>query len=118
MKLRVQIMAVAGLSTLAIAAQAACEYPASIRIPDGSTATKDEMIDGQKAVKQYMADMDAYLACLEKENAAAAVEAEDAEIAAQREALHVKRHNAAVEAMEGLAARFNEQVRAYKARSE
>ncbi len=118
MKLTVQIMAAIALCAFAFTAEAACEYPASIKVPDGGKATKDEMIAGQQAVKQYMADMDAYLACLDKENAVAAAEGEDPEIAAQREALHVKRHNAAVEAMEGVAARFNEQVRAYKARSE
>lgn len=76
------------------------------------------MIAGQKAVKQYMADMESYLACLTEENVAAAVEDEDPEVAAQRDELHTKRHNAAVEEMELLAARFNEQVRAYKGRSD
>ena len=35
---------------------------------------------------------------------------------AQIKAIHTKRHNAAVEELEAHAARFNEQVKAYKAR--
>ena len=36
----------------------------------------------------------------------------------EEKVLHVKRHNAAVEAMETVAARFNEEVRAFKSASE
>ena len=118
MRLSRLAIAVIGLAVSSMAAQAACDYPSRVEVPDGATATKDQMISGQKAVKQYMADMESYLACLEEQNAAAAVEGEDAEVTAQRSDLHVKRHNAAVEEMELLAARFNEQVRSYKARAE
>ena len=87
-------------------------------MPDGTSATEAEMIAGQKAVKKFMADMDIYLECLDTEKNEAAVEGEDAEITAQREAITVKRHNAGVDELERMAAAFNEQVRAYKNRDD
>ena len=98
----------------------ACDYPQRVKIPNGATATKDEMIAGQRAVKDYMASMDEYLACIEKEEKdtlATLPELTDEEREVRASTL-VKRHNAAVEEMELVAARFNEEVRAYKAKSE
>ena len=98
----------------------ACDYPQRVKIPNGATATKDEMIDGQRAVKDYMASMDEYLACIDKEEKdtlATMSEISDEEREVRAAAL-VKTHNAAVEEMELIAARFNEEVRAYKAKSE
>ncbi len=88
---------------------AACEYPQEISIPDGATATNEDMLAGQALVKQYMAEMEAYLDCLDKD------EANDPEKQSpEAKALHVQRHNTAVDAMESVAAKFNEQIRAYK----
>jgi hypothetical protein len=116
-----RLAAVLGLVGLAASAQAECVYPdQEVPMPDGTTATQQEMIDTQKAVKAYMADMEAYLACLKEEHAAAMAEIseEDTEAAAKREAMFTKRHDAAVDQMHLLGARFNEQVRAYKGQSE
>ena len=113
---RFAAFAISGL--LAAQAQAACEYPERAEVPDGNTATEEQMIAGQKEIKRFMGEMDVYLACIEKENADAVVEGEDEEIKAQRDAIAVKRHNAAVDEMERLAAAFNEQVRAFKGRGE
>ena len=95
----------------------ACDYPARAKIVSGATASKDEMIASQKSVKAYMAAMDVYLACLDEEEKAARAElAEpDAETLQERDEMLAKKHNAAVEEMEIVAAEFNEQVRAYKA---
>ena len=98
----------------------ACDYPQRVKVPNGATATKDEMITGQRAVKEYMASMDEYLACIDKEEKdtlATMPEISDEERMVRAEAL-VKKHNAAVEEMELVAARFNEEVRAYKAKAE
>ena len=97
----------------ASASFAACPYPDEIAIPDGSSSSEAEMVAGQKVVKGYMADMEAYLDCLDKE-AKALGKAETPE----QKALHTQRHNAAVEAMEQVAASFNEQIRAFKERDE
>ena len=88
----------------------ACEYPPAVEVPQGATATKDQMLDGQKQVKAYMAAMEEYLDCIDAETNDAGEEPSDE----QRKIL-VSRHNAAVEEMETLAAAFNEQVRAYNA---
>lgn len=105
---------------LFVPAALACEYPERASIPNGNDATKEEMIAGQRSVKQYMADMEAYLACIQEEDdqARAAIEDPDPIVEAQREEMLVKKHNAAVEEMEKVAAEFNEEVRAYKAREE
>lgn len=107
--------------TLALAASAAkadCVYPARVDIPDGAQATKDEMIQGQRAIKGYMEAMNAYLDCIDEETRAAVEEGEAPEVTAERERLLGQKHNAAVDEMETLAAEFNAQVRAYKARGD
>ena len=110
-------VAVALLTAAPIAA--ACDYPTRAEIPNGSTASKDEMIAGQRSVKEYMAAMDEYLTCIDKEekDTVATMELTEEDKSA-REVLFNKKYNAAVEDMELVAARFNEQVRAYKAATE
>jgi hypothetical protein len=91
------------------AANAECTYPKEpANTPDGATATQDQMVEGMKAVS-----------CLEHEMATrveAAGPDAPAEQIEQIKAIHTKRHNAAVEALEQHAARFNEQVKAFKSR--
>ena len=49
-------------------AQAACIYPrAPDRLPDGSTATFEEMATAQKAVRQFNEDINSYNSCLDLE---------------------------------------------------
>ena len=115
-----RLTAVLGLAGLAVTAQAECVYPdQGFEMPNGTTATKDEMIDTQKAVKAYIADMEAYLTCIKEEHAAKVAETgeDDPEAVARQEAMFTKRHDAAVDQMHLVGARFNEQVRAYKEQS-
>lgn len=108
------MIAVLGIAfALSNPAAAACEYPADVTVPDGAKATEAEMNAAAAVVKKYIADMDAYMACLDAEQAALPVEQQTPEA----KALHVKRHNAAVDAEDAIAVRFNEQVRAFKAAS-
>ncbi len=98
----------------------ACEYPQRADVPDGATATKDEMIAGQRSVKSYVAAMEEYLTCIEAEEAQAVLtlsEEVDESGKRQRAELFNKKYNAAVEEMNLVAEQFNIQVRAYKARS-
>jgi hypothetical protein len=109
------------VSFLAGAAQAECTYPKSpTNLPDGATATQDEMVAGMKAVKEYNEQVNTYLNCLETEMntriEAAGADAPPEQIE-QIKAIHTKRHNAAVEELEASAARFNEQVKAFKERA-
>ena len=101
----------------------ACDYPERVSIPNGNSATKDEMVTGQKGVKKYMADMQEYIACIEEEEEEdeqnrAGIEEPDLIVEAQRDEILVKKHNAAIDDMEKVAARFNEEVRAYKTRKD
>lgn len=102
------------------AANAECTYPKEpSNTPDGATATQDQMVEGMKAVKEYNNQVTEYLSCLEQEmNARVEAAGPDApaEQIEQIKAIHTKRHNAAVEALEQQAARFNEQVKVFKAR--
>ena len=98
----------------------ACDYPEHTTIPNGNNATKEEMIVGQRGVKKFMADMEDYLACIEEEDKLdrAGIEQPDPIVEAQRDEMLFKKHNAAVEDMEKVAARFNEEVRTYKNRKD
>lgn len=96
--------------------QAECIYPTEVVIPDGAESSYEEMRDGQTYVKEYMAEMEAYLDCLERvfaeqENDQGTVANESVD-SIQSE--HLEQRIAAIDAMESVAARFNEQVRAYK----
>jgi hypothetical protein len=106
---RFLIISIATLAASPLFAE--CPYPDVADIPDGATATNDQMVDGQKTVKAYMAEMDAYLKCLDDEEAALSEEQKTPE----EHALRVEKYNAAVDVMEATAAAFNEQVREYKA---
>jgi hypothetical protein len=102
------------------AANAECTYPkAPTGLPDGATATQEDMVTGMKTIKDYNNQVTAYLSCLETEmNTRIEAAGPDAppEQVEQIKAIHTKRHNAAVEELESNAARFNEQVKVYKAR--
>ena len=97
----------------------ACDYPAGVAAPDGATASKEEMIAGQKAVKNYMAKMEEYLACIEAEEAAAVLQAGelDDDTKRRRNEIFNGKYNGAVEEMNRVAEEFNIQVRAFKDRS-
>jgi hypothetical protein len=77
------------------------------------------MVEGMKAVKEYNNQVTTYLSCLDEEmNARVEAAGPDApaDQIEQIKAIHTKRHNAAVDALEQQAARFNEQVKVFKAR--
>jgi hypothetical protein len=92
-----------------LTAASACENPTMVQIPDGATATMEQLLEAQTHVKTYMTAMEEYLACLNEEVAAAG---EDAP--AEFKAMMVTRHNAGVTEMESVAAAFNEEVKAFK----
>ncbi len=69
----------------------ACDYPERISVPNGSSATKDEMVSGQRSVKKFMADMEEYLECIEEEDKLdrAGIEERDPIVDAQRDEILV-----------------------------
>lgn len=97
----------------------ACDYPEKVPIPNGKSASKEEMVEGQKGVKTYVAEMEEYLECILEEEKAARAEMDEltAEDEQQREDMLTKKYNAAVDEMEQVAAAFNAEVQAYKARN-
>ena len=98
------------LATCAAFAASACETPAMISIPDGKSATMEQLLAAQAQVKTYMAAMNEYLACIDGEAAAKGEDAPD-----QYQAMMATRHNTAVSEMESVAGAFNDQVKAFKA---
>ena len=101
-------------------AQAACDYPvAPGKFPDGSQASKEEMLAAKKLVTQYNTDMEGYLTCIKSEYEAK-VAADTTSTAAQKAELQKtqdQKHNAAVEEVTAVTDRFNEQLRAWKAKN-
>lgn len=112
-------MAVSVAMLFAAQGALACDYPQRIDVPNGATATKDDMITGQKSVKTYMTSMEEYLACIEADEAQAVLGLGDVDedTKRQREEMFNKKYNAAVEEMNLVAEEFNMQVRAYKDRN-
>jgi vacuolar-type H+-ATPase subunit H len=101
-------------------ATAACDYPSKVDIPSGMTATKEDMLQGQRDVKAYVAAMEEYLECIVTDEKIARSEMDDIESEAeqQREDMLNKKYNAAVDDMETIAATFNTEVQAYRSREE
>lgn len=103
-------------------AHAACTYPMPpAKLPDGATATRDEMLAGKKLVTEFDNAIGEYNTCLQKEadEAIAKLTGEDKEKdtkKAEIQKMADQKHNAAVEADEQVASRFNEQLRAYNAK--
>jgi hypothetical protein len=89
---------------------AACEAPSPVAIPDGATSTREQMLAAQAQVKAYNVSMNEFIACIDSELDAQGEQAPD-----EFKSLMVSRHNNAVAEMEGVAASFNEQLRAFRA---
>jgi hypothetical protein len=105
-----------------VAAQgnAACDYPtAPGKFPDGTVATLDEMKAAKASVVKYNEDMEAYLGCIKSEFEAKVASQPDATSTqkAEMQRMQDQKHNAAVEEVTDVTNRFNEQLRAYKAKA-
>jgi len=99
-----------------------CTYPAAPgKLPDGATATLDEMLAGQKVVKEYDTAIKAYVDCIDKEldqKIAAAGDKLKPEQKADMQKVEAQKHNAAIDQLQGVADRFNEQVKVFKTRTD
>lgn len=104
----------------ALQANAACDYPvAPGKFPDGTQATLDEMKAAKASVVKYNTDMEAYLTCIKDEYDAKVAAQTDAtpQQKAEMEKVQNQKHNAAVDEVTDVTNRFNEQLRAYKAKT-
>src|SRR5215469_18218739 len=106
---------------VALPVYADCPYPqAPAKLPDGASATLEEMIAGQKAVQAYEKAINEYNACIDKALEDAIAKGGDQlkpEQKAEMQKLEAQKNNAAVDQLQGIADRFNEQVKIFKARN-
>ena len=90
-------LSVGALALAGLAAQAECVKAVAPALPDGDTASLEEMVAGQKGVKGFMEEGNAYLACLDEEGVAAG-----AEEAPELQAARLEDYNGVVAEQEGL----------------
>jgi hypothetical protein len=124
MKIMTTIALAPLLLAMNLAAEAACVYPqAPQTLPNGSSATKEEMLAAQTVVKDYVKSVqETYLPCLEKEktDATAALDNMDPEFTAKKnniEAIHAKKHNAALDELQAFVDRWNAEKKAFTDKS-
>jgi hypothetical protein len=121
MKAWIPLILALALSTAAHAED--CTYPRSTdAIPDGNTATKEQMIASKNDVSRYNTEMNAYLDCVSRQIDAAKPKDpsklskdEKAKVDGQVKIL-TEKHDAAVDELHAVAGRFNEQLKAFKAK--
>lgn len=98
----------------------ACDYPAPPKdLPDGATATKEEMLAGVKKISAYQDNMTEYLSCVESDEVVAmqALADDDEEGKAQRKLMFDKKYNAAVDEQTRTVEEFNAEIREFKAQA-
>jgi len=107
---------------LAAHAQATCVYPQSPAAPpNGATATRDEMIAAKHDFDRYNGEMNVYLDCLNLEMDAAPKDLtkmtpDEKKKADQDQKILVQKHNAAVDELQAVVGKFNEQLKIFKAK--
>jgi hypothetical protein len=121
MKISTVLATVPVLLAMSATAEAACVYPqAPQSLPNGNKATEADMKAANAQVKEYSKTVqEVYLPCLEQEKAEAisALDSTDAEYAAKKasiESIQAKKHNAALDELQALAARWNGEIKAFK----
>jgi hypothetical protein len=113
--------ALIALSALAAASPsfAACTAPPPFgKLPDGTQASREEMVAANNKVRQYVTDLNTYITCVDQEppqaqDTAQMSDAQKKEQAA-RESIRVQRHNAAVADQEAIRDRWHDVLDAYK----
>jgi len=106
-------------------AQATCTYPRSPDAPpDGSTATKDQMIAAKHDFDRFNGEMNSYLDCLKLEMDAATpkdpkkLTPDEKKKADEQQKILVQKNNAAVDELQAVVGRFNEQLKIFKAKQQ
>ncbi|MGA8204286.1 MAG: hypothetical protein WB812_07170 [Woeseiaceae bacterium] len=111
-------LAITNCIVFALPAAFACDYPDRPHIPDGSTATKAELLQAKNDVQDYLASVDEYLRCVEADERAK-VEAMDnpgPDVIKEHDEALSKKFDAANEEKALVGEQFNQQVRAYNKR--
>jgi peptidyl-prolyl cis-trans isomerase B (cyclophilin B) len=100
-----------GLSDAARQLAQRCTEPAVPDIPDGTTASYEEMVEGQQQVQSYVAQAEAYLDCLNQ-----VIDDPDSGLSAEDRNALVAGHNTTVGLIEAAAAQFNQELRTFRER--
>jgi hypothetical protein len=80
----------------------------------------EEMVAGQKSVKEYDAAIKTYVDCIDKELDASIAKAGDQLKPQQKsdmQKVEAQKHNAAIDQLQSVVDRFNEQIKIYKAKA-
>lgn len=98
-----------------------CERPQRPPVPDGATASRDDMVGGLQAIKDFQTDNVTYMKCLETEFTAAKTNAGRSPDPAERAVAQsiyqelVNSYTTAVSEEEEVAGDFNVELREFKA---
>ena len=99
-----------------------CTYPsAPAAVPDGATATKEAMIAAKNDTGRYNTEMNAYLDSLKvaqdklSSQDASKLKPEEKKKNDDQVKILVAKNNAAVDELQAVVGRFNDQLKAYKA---
>jgi hypothetical protein len=109
---------VASILLFATSFAVASDYPERPSIPDGSTASKEDLLAAKNSVQDFIAKVDEYLTCIEtaEKTAVAELDNPSAEELARRDEMLNKRFDAANEEKVLVGEQFNQQIRAYNAK--
>jgi hypothetical protein len=108
MAYRMKLLAALAGCACTLPSWAGCTLPpAPSKVPDGNAASEQEMVAAMQTLKRYNTDVTNYVKCLE-------FEANQNRLSRDEQA---RQHNAAIDGLQAIAAKFNEQVRLFKAKS-
>ena len=93
----------------------ACDYPERPSIPDGNTASKEDLLAAKNSVQDFIAKVDEYLTCIETEAVAERENQTPEEVQRANEMLD-KKFAAANDEKALVGEQFNQQIRAYNAK--
>ena len=86
-----------------------CKYPKAPEIPNGGTASEEELVAAQGNMKAYMAEGDDFIACITEYE-----ESLDESEGEEERKIIILYNNKVVDDMQAVADLFNSAVRAYK----
>ena len=109
----IQIFGAAALiAAIAAPAMAECSKPGVAPVmPQGATATKDEMLAGKAALQKYVNDLQGFQDCIEQQIKSAPKETKSNVLQGWRD-----QGNAAIDEANAQSAVFSAQLKAFKAR--
>lgn len=115
------IFAIAALAALGVSpVYAACTSPGNAPdIPDGNTATADDILKAQQNVVSFQTNTTTFLACIKKEHDDAIAAAGSGISSSQADKIdhdESTQHNAAVHQLNDVVTKFNQSVAAFKAK--